>query len=77
METLSIYSPTAGQSYLIPSDTMTRYIFLPDDKNGKHVLDGKRGTLLTITDPKARIVSPHPILTVKPDVTDYVAPSAK
>jgi hypothetical protein len=56
---------------------MTRYIFLPDDKNGKHVLDGKRGTLLTITDPKASIVTPHPVLTEKPDVIDYVAPSAK
>jgi hypothetical protein len=56
---------------------MTRYIFLPDDKNGKHVLGGKRGTLLTITDPKASIVTPHPVLTEKPDVIDYVAPSAK
>jgi hypothetical protein len=56
---------------------MTRYIFLPDDKNGKHVLDGKRGTLVTITDPKASIVTPHPVLTEKPDVIDYIAPSAK
>lgn len=56
---------------------MTRYIFLPDDKNGKHVLDGKRGNLATIENEKAAIVTPHPILTVKPDVIDYVAPSAK
>ena len=55
---------------------MTRFIFLPDDKNGKQVLDGKRGTLVTIENEKAAIVTPHPILTVKPDVTDYVAPSA-
>ena len=54
---------------------MTRYIFLPDDKNGKHVLDGKRGTLVTIENEKAAIVTPHPILTEKPAVTDYVAPS--
>ena len=54
---------------------MTRYIFLPDDKNGKQVLDGKRGTLVTIDNDKAAIVTPHPILTVKPAVTDYVAPS--
>ena len=67
----------AGQSFSIPSDTMTRYIFLPDEKNGKHVLDGKRGTLVTIENDKARIVTPHPVLTVKPDVIDYVAPVAK
>ena len=54
---------------------MTRYIFLPDDKNGKQVLDGKRGTLATIDNDKAAIVTPHPILTVKPDVIDYVAPA--
>ena len=54
---------------------MPRYIFLPDDKNGKQVLDGKRGTLVTIENDKAAIVTPHPILTVKPAVTDYVAPS--
>ena len=54
---------------------MPRYIFLPDDKNGKQVLDGKRGTLATVVDDKAAIVSPHPILTVKPAVTDYVAPA--
>jgi len=56
---------------------MTRYIFLPDEKNGKQVLDGKRGTLVTIENDKARIVTPHPILTVNPDVIDYVAPVAK
>lgn len=56
---------------------MTRYIFLPDEKNGKHVLDGKRGTLVTIENDKANIVTPHPVLTVKPDVTDYVASTAK
>lgn len=56
---------------------MPRYIFLPDDKNGKQVLDGKRGNLATIENEKAAIVTPHPILTVKPAVTDYVAPSAK
>ena len=55
---------------------MARYIFLPDDKNGKQVLDGKRGTLVTIDNEKAAIVTPHPILTVKPSVTDYVAPVA-
>jgi hypothetical protein len=51
---------------------MTRYIFIPDDKNGKHVLGGKRGNLATIENDKASIVTPHPILTEKPDVTDYV-----
>ena len=55
---------------------MPRYIFLPDEKNGKQVLDGKRGNLATIENDKASIVTPHPILTVKPDVTDYVAPVA-
>ena len=55
---------------------MPRYIFLPDEKNGKQVLDGKRGTLVTIDDPKTGIATPHPILTVKPDVSDYVAPVA-
>ena len=54
---------------------MPRYIFLPDEKNGKQVLDGKRGNLATIENDKAAIVTPHPILTVKPAVTDYVAPT--
>lgn len=52
---------------------MPRYIFLPDDKNGKQILDGKRGTLVTIENDKARVVTPHPILTEKPAITDYTA----
>jgi hypothetical protein len=55
---------------------MTRYIFIPNDKTGKQVLDGVRGNLITIEDPKASIATKLPILTVKPDVTDYVAPVA-
>lgn len=53
---------------------MPRYIFIPNEKSGKHLLDGKRGTLETILDDKAAIVTPHPILTKKPEVTDFVSP---
>jgi hypothetical protein len=56
---------------------MTRYIFIPNDKTGKQLLDGVRGNLITIEDPKASIATKLPILTVKPTVTDYVAPSVK
>lgn len=56
---------------------MTRYIFIPDIKAGKHVLDGARGNLITIEDPKVAIATKLPILTVKPAVTDYVAHSVK
>lgn len=56
---------------------MTRYIFIPDIKAGKQVLDGVRGNLITIEDPKAAIATKLPILTEKPAVTDYVAPSVK
>jgi hypothetical protein len=55
----------------------TRYIFIPEAKGGKHVLDGVRGNLITIEDPKVAIATKLPILTEKPAVTDYVAPSAK
>ena len=55
---------------------MTRYIFLHDEKNGKQVLDGKRGNLITITDPKTGVATNLPVLTVKPTVTDYVDPNA-
>jgi hypothetical protein len=55
---------------------MTRYIFLPDEKNGKQVLDGKRGNLITITDSKTGVATNLTILTVKPEVTDYVAPAS-
>lgn len=51
---------------------MTRYIFIPDIKAGKHVLDGVRGNLITIEDPKVAIATKLPILTAKPAVTDYV-----
>ena len=56
---------------------MTRYIFIPDPKNGKQMLDGVRGNLVTVEDPKVGIATNLPILTTKPVVTDYVAPSAK
>jgi len=55
---------------------MSRFIFIPDEKNGKQMLDGKRGTLVTVSDDKAKILSPHHVLTEKPAVTDYVAPEA-
>ena len=55
---------------------MTRYLFIPDAKNGKQVSAGIRGTLVSVTDDKAIIKTPLPILTEKPAVTDYVAPVA-
>ena len=51
-----------------------RYIFIPNEKAGKHVLDGVRGNLITIEDPKVAIATKLPILTAKPAVTDYVEP---
>ena len=56
---------------------MTRYLFIPDAKNGKQVLAGIRGTLISVTDDKAIIKTPLPILTEKPVVTDYVEPLKK
>jgi hypothetical protein len=56
---------------------MTRYIFIPNDKTGKQLLDGVRGNLITIENPKASIATNLPILTEKPAVTDYIAPSIK
>lgn len=56
---------------------MARYIFIPNDKAGKQVLDGVRGNLIEITNDKAAIAFNGPILTEKPAVTDYAEPSAK
>lgn len=56
---------------------MTRYIFIPDAKNGKQLLAGVRGNLVTVEDPKVGIATTLPVLTVKPVVTEYVPPSAK
>lgn len=56
---------------------MTRYIFIPDAKNGKQLLAGVRGNLVTVEDPKVGIVTSLPVLTVKPVVTEYVPHSAK
>jgi len=53
---------------------MTRYIFIPDIKAGKQVLDGMRGNLITFEDQKVAIATKLPILTAKPAVTDYVEP---
>lgn len=56
---------------------MTRYLFIPDAKNGKQVSAGVRGTLVSVTDDKVIIKTPLPILTEKPTVTDYVEPLKK
>ena len=56
---------------------MTRYIFIPNDKTGKQLLDGVRGNLIEITNDKAVIAFNGPILTEKPAVTDYVESSVK